>query len=635
MKPRAAWKSAARAYGVEFNESNIISQKLPNAATVESSKISLSKIFDERGIVNTEYSEYKDIEPYLKKYHQVFQTARNLEGAYKEMGKHAAGVLISRNPISMSIPTWTPETFPGNSEAEGLISQLQYTDAEQMGMVKFDFLGLVELDVIQYAIELIKQDRGIVVDLSKIEETDDKLTFELISSGDTIGMFQAQSEGFSKFMIALKPREFNDIIAGVALYRPGPKDMGMDQEYADRKNGRSPVSYLHLNLEPVLKDTYGIIIYQEQVMQVVQTISGYSLGEADIMRRAMGKKKKEEMDIQFEKFTHGAIKQGYASDVTTEIWQQIETFARYGFNKSHAAVYAKIMYQTAWLKAHYPDALLAAQMEKRFDKVDQVAIFRKNAKALGVEVIDFNINKSASKFSIKNKEIRMGLKSIKGVSENISVEIEKNQPYDNFTDFIRRGCRTASRSQVDALIHSGALDCFSSDDFAEDRKMMLAHTDIFLKSSKKDKSGGIQFSLFPNEEYSFSKDPVDMSLEEMIHFEYEASGMYISMHPSQIFRSKIRMMGGVTIESINSCDQQYLVCAVVRDRRDIFTQKGDLMSFVVIEDETGEHSASIFPSNTTALKEIEVGQPYFFHIQTSLYKGEVSISIEDHRRAKL
>jgi DNA polymerase-3 subunit alpha len=634
LKPRAAWKSAARAYGVEFSESNIISSKLPSAADVDSMKISLNKIMDDKLHINDEYSEYRDMEKYIKKYPEVFRTARNLEGAYKEMGKHAAGVLISKYPISHSIPVWSPETFPGNSELSGIISQLQYTDAEQMGMVKFDFLGLVELDVIQYAIELIKQDYNIDIDLSEIELTDDPKTFEMISDGNTQGMFQAQSDGFSKFMMRLRPSTFNDLIAGVALYRPGPRDMGMDEEYADRKNGTSPVVFLHPDLESVLHDTYGIIIYQEQVMEVVRTLSGYSLGEADIMRRAMGKKKKEEMDIQFKKFISGAGDR-YESDVIHEIWNQIETFARYGFNKSHAAVYAKIMYQTAWLKANYPEALLAAQMEKRSDDADHVATFRKNAKQMGVEVIDFNINTSAAKFSIKNKQIRMGLKSIKGISESASTQIEANQPYDNFTDFIKRGCKGVSRSQVDALIKVGAMDSFSDGDFIKDRKIWLAHVDIFLKSSKKDTSNGLQFGLFPDDEYGFSLPPVDFDLEEMIRLEYESSGMYISQHPSEIFRKKIKSIGGICLSEINSCDQQYLVCAVVRDRRDIFTAKGDLMSFVLIEDETGELSASIFPSNTSALKEIEVGFPYFFRIQTSLYKGEISLSIEDHKRAKL
>lgn len=632
LKPRAAWKTAARAYGVEFNESNIISQQLPDAATVESSKISLNKIFDDEGRVNSEYSEYKDLEKYTKKYPEVFQTARNLEGAYKEMGKHAAGVLISKNPIASTIPTWSPATFPGKSDINGLISQLQYTDAEKMGMVKFDFLGLVELDVIQYALDLIKQDYGIDIDLDNIDMINDKKTFDMISSGDTYGIFQAQGDGFAKFMTLLQPSEFNDLIAGVALYRPGPKDVGMDEEYANRKNGKSEVVYLHPDLEPVLKDTYGIIIYQEQVMEVVRTISGYSLGEADIMRRAMGKKKKEEMDIQFEKFVSGA--EGvYERDLINEIWNQIETFARYGFNKSHAAVYAKIMYQTAWLKANYPEALLAAQMEKRFDDVDKVAMFRKNAKQLGVEVIDFNINKSAAKFSIKDRQIRMGLKSIKGISENVAMTIEKNQPYDNFTDFIKRGCRGVSRSQVESLINVGAMDSFADIDYLEYRKMILAHVDIFLKSSKKDPSNGNQFSLFPSEEYGFSKEKLKISTEDMIHNEYIASGMYLSMHPSEIFRKKIKSIGGVTISSIKSADQQYLICAVVRDRRDIFTKNGDIMCFLLVEDETGDYSATVFPSNTKGLKEIEVGYPYFFQVQTSLYKGEISMSIEDHKRA--
>ena len=422
-------------------------------------------------------NESKDLKQILKideDASEIFEMALKLEGTTRSVGKHAAGVVIAPSAINDYSPLYLDADTYDENISQSYATQYSMEDIEAVGLQKFDFLGLKTLTVINNALLQINDFRdSINLEPINIDELDldDKGVFELLQKGITTAVFQMESRGMREYLIKLKPNTFEDIIAMIALYRPGPLEMKMVDTYIDRKNGDENIDYSKDNeVEKILKSTYGVIVYQEQVMQLAQEFSGFTLGQADILRKAMGKKIPEVMESQKESFIEGAQNKNKVKRVAEDLWDQIETFAGYGFNKSHSAAYALISYQTAWLKSHYPSQFMASALSSELDDTDKIKILIDDSHSLGLKINPPDINKSSKNFlSLNEENILFGLGAIKGVGdsaiENI-VEERSNGDFKSLKDF----CFRVDLSKVDKrclepLIKSGAMDIFSNDRF--------------------------------------------------------------------------------------------------------------------------------------------------------------------------
>src|SRR5690606_6273946 len=407
--------------------------------------------------------EARDSEPIVAR---LLEIAQKLEGLYRHASTHAAGMVIGDRPLDELVPLYRDpkSNFP--------ITQFNWKQVEAAGLVKFDFLGLKTLTVLKKAVDLIEQCRGIKINLSSVP-LDDRATFELLARADTVGVFQLESTGMRESLRQLKPDRFEDIIAMVALYRPGPMDN--IPVYINRKHGKEPVDYLHPMLEPILKETYGVIIYQEQVMQIAQVLAGYSLGEADLLRRAMGKKDKAEMAKQQARFVEGAMKNGVSQKDAVYIFELVDKFAGYGFNKSHAAAYALVSYHTAYLKANYPEEFLAASMTLDMGNTDKLSVFAAEARRSGIVVKPPCVNESAVDFLPEPSRgegqpgaIRYSLAALKNIGtaavESIVEERRKGGPFKDLSDFAARlNAKALNKRALETLAAAGAFDALTPD----------------------------------------------------------------------------------------------------------------------------------------------------------------------------
>jgi DNA polymerase-3 subunit alpha len=390
----------------------------------------------------------------------LIDLARKLEGLTRNAGKHAGGVVIAPAPLTDYTPLYV-EQGGGNA-----VTQLDKDDVEAVGLVKFDFLGLRTLTIIDHAVATINAARAEqgepALDMAALP-MDDKATFDLLKRAETTAVFQLESSGMKKLIDKLKPDSFEDVIALVALFRPGPLQSGMVDDFINRKHGRAEVVYPHPSLEPVLKPTYGVILYQEQVMQAAQVLAGYTLGGADLLRRAMGKKKPEEMAKQRSIFVEGATGRGIEAALASEIFDLIEKFAGYGFNKSHSAAYAVLTYQTAWLKAHYPEAFMAAVLSADMDHTDKVVTLIDEARSMKLDILPPDVNESDYAFTVAGpRAVRYGLGAIKGVGKgaiDMLIAERAQGPFSNIDDLCRRiDTQRANRRVLEALVRAGALD---------------------------------------------------------------------------------------------------------------------------------------------------------------------------------
>jgi len=408
----------------------------------------------------------------------LIDMARSLEGLTRNVGKHAGGVVISPSDLTDFTPLYCEEG------GGGLVSQFDKDDVEAVGLVKFDFLGLRTLTIIDWAVRAINARRG--DDLLEIERIplDDADSFRLLQAYQTTAVFQLESRGMKDLIRRLQPDSFEDIIALVALFRPGPLQSGMVDDFIDRKHGRARVEYPHPALEAILQPTYGVILYQEQVMQIAQVLAGYSLGEADLLRRAMGKKKPEEMEKQRAVFTEGAVANQVKESTATYIFDLMEKFAGYGFNKSHSAAYALVSYQTAWLKAHYPAEFMAAVMSADMDNTDKIVTLIDECRNMKLDIRPPDVNRSDYRFtSGDGGEIYYGLGAIKGVGKAVIeslIKIRAAQPFRSLDDFCKRiDSARSSRKLLEALIKGGAMDCFT-----DNRAALMAHLPFALQAAE-------------------------------------------------------------------------------------------------------------------------------------------------------
>lgn len=529
----------------------------------------------------------------------LLDIALKLEGVSRHASIHACGILITKGPLTDHAPVQC-----ASGEDRTLVSQFSLHPIEDLGLLKMDFLGLRNLTVIEQTLKIIHSVFGTSINIDSIPVNDQK-TFKLFQRGETTGVFQFESAGMKRYLRQLKPNEFEDIIAMVALYRPGPMEFIPD--FIAGKHGTKTVHYLHPKLEPILKKTYGIAVYQEQIMQIARDICGFTLGEADVLRKAIGKKIKSLLLEQRDKFVEGGIRNGVPKKTSTRLFDFFEPFARYGFNRSHAACYALIGYQTAYLKANYPSAFLASLMTSDLDNTDRIAIEVAEAKRLGIEVLPPDINESDAAFAViaregKNDCIRFGLSAIKNVGahlvESIIRERKKNGLFRSIENFFNRiQDKDLNKKSLESLIKAGAFDSFRP------RSLLLHHIDLclqFHRSLNAEKKIG-QANLFQSSpvqsepKLSWKKYP-EIPLSQLLAEEKKLLGLYISNHPLAELQQKLSHLATPWKEAKNMPNGSIVrIAGIITKIQFHFTKQKEKMAFVSVEDLTGNFELIVFP----------------------------------------
>ncbi|MCD9028112.1 DNA polymerase III subunit alpha [Luteimonas sp. BDR2-5] len=539
----------------------------------------------------------------------LLDLALQLEDLTRNAGKHAGGVVIAPSPLSDFCPLFAEHDEGGRGRNP--VTQFDKDDVESIGLVKFDFLGLRTLTIIDWAVKAINRSRGQAspLDIAALP-LDDPETYRLFARGDTVAVFQFESRGMRELLKRAQPDTFEDIIALAALFRPGPLGSGMDREWVDRKHGRTDVTYPHPSLEPVLSPTYGVIVYQEQVMQIAQVLAGYSLGGADLLRRAMGKKKAEEMAKERAKFEAGAAANGVDPKVATSIFDLMEKFAEYGFNKSHSAAYALVAYQTAWLKVHYPAEFMAAVLSSDMDNTDKVTGFLEEARAQGIEVLPPDVNASAYMFEATDpKTIRYGLGAVKGVGRGACEAIieARGDGYRDLFDFCKRvDSGRLNKRTLEALVHAGALDAL-----AGNRASLMLQLPEVLKATDqiaRNRDAGI-FDMFggggaPDIQIELPTC-AEWPLQQKLAGERETLGHYLSGHPLDPYRDELRALVGHDLGQLDELwaarsddkggkswrpETTAIVAGLVMAVR----KRGESQAFVQIEDGRGRLECAFF-----------------------------------------
>ncbi len=533
---------------------------------------------------------------------QLLIIAQKLEGLYRHASTHAAGIVIGDRPLDKLVPLYR------DPRSDMKVSQFNMKWVEQAGLVKFDFLGLKTLTVLDVAVKNVRN-RGIDIDLLKIP-LDDPTTYEMLGRGDTVGVFQLESGGMRRALLDMKPDRFEDIIALVALYRPGPMDN--IPTYCLRKHGDEEAEYIHPRLEPFLKETHGVIVYQEQVMQIAQELAGYSLGEADLLRRAMGKKIRAEMDAQRGRFVEGAVERGVDRSQAEAIFELLAKFADYGFNKSHAAAYALVAFQTAYLKANYPVEFMAASLTLDLGNTDKVAEFRREAIRLGITVEAPSINRSGVDFEVCEGRILYSLAAIKGVGgqavEHI-VEARGDTPFRDLADFARRiNPRIVNKRVLESLAAAGAFD-----EFEPDRSRVTAGIDRILGLATRTHDGEAigQADFFGGDN---TPEPLVLPAAEpwlpaeRLHREHAAIGFYISAHPLDEYRPVLQKMRVQTwaefSESVHNGATAGRLAGTVTAKQERRIRSGSRMGAIQLSDPTGSYEAVIFSEGLSEFRDL-------------------------------
>jgi DNA polymerase-3 subunit alpha len=562
---------------------------------------------------------------------RMLAIARKLEGLHRHASTHAAGVVIGDRPLEELVPLYRdPKT--------GMrVTQFNMKWVEQAGLVKFDFLGLKTLTVLRTAVDLLR-DRGLEIDLSALP-LDDSRTYETLCRGETVGVFQVESAGMRKALVEMEASRFEDLIALVALYRPGP--MANIPVYCSRKLGKDEGGkadwYPHPKLEPILKETFGIIVYQEQVMQAAQILAGYSLGDADLLRRAMGKKIKSEMDAQRERFVRGCVEGGIPKAQADEIFDLLAKFADYGFNKSHAAAYALVSYHTAYLKANHPVEFLAASMTLDLDNTDKLGEFRREAQRLGIKVEPPSVNRSGVVFDVRDGTIRYALAAVKGVGRQAIealVEARGDRPFRDLADFAKRiNPRLLNKRTLENLVAAGALD-----ELEPDRARACAAIDAIMSMAQRtaeaasggmtDMFGGlasadVALRIPPHEPW-----PAAVRLQK----EYDAVGFFLTGHPLDEYGDLLKRLRVQTwtefCRSVKAGASVGRVAATVLDRQERRTKTGNKMGICMLSDQTGHFEAIVFSEGLQRLRDVlEPGRAVVLQLQAGIEGEEVRARI--------
>ena len=531
-------------------------------------------------------------------------TAQALEGLTRHASTHAAGVVIAQKPLIEHVPLYKT----GNDE---IVTQYSMTDVEKVGLVKFDFLGLKTLTMIHRAVAMVNQRRDPEerLDIERLPPNDAK-TYALLASGKTAGIFQLESSGMRSLLVRIKPECFEDLIAILALYRPGPLESGMVDDFIKRKRDPQKITYDPEMLEPILKETYGVIVYQEQVMAIANCMAGFSLGQADLLRRAMGKKKHEEMAKQKQRFLEGAKANGFTEKKAEKIFDQMAYFAGYGFNKSHSAAYALVTLQTAYLKAHHPTEFMAALLTSEMGNTDKMVGYFTECRELGIPILPPDVNESQKNFTVVEGGIRFGLAAIKNVGGNATEIIiasrEAEEPFSSFFDFCCRiDLQKVNKRVLEGLIKVGAFDSMGNK-----RAQLMAVLEQTLEEANAVQTERIlgQTSLFDACEGEAAASNAQAlvrplpQIEEwqqaqILQFERELTGFYISAHPLTQHAEAIRLLSTHTTVTLHEAHEgrEIKICGVIASLRITTTKKGNRMAYVQLEDLQGLVEVIVFP----------------------------------------
>ncbi|MGQ9645519.1 MAG: DNA polymerase III subunit alpha [Thermodesulfobacteriota bacterium] len=619
MQARAVIRDVGRVLGLPYAEVDRIAKLIPSTLN-----ISLDQAVEQE-------PQLKEMIQRDPKVASLFAIARSLEGLTRHASTHAAGVVMSNKSLMEYLPLY-------RGQAGEVMTQYAMKEVESIGLVKFDFLGLKTLTVVDHAISLIEKNRGIKLRLSEIP-LDDPEVYASLSAGSNLGIFQLESSGMRDLLTKLKPESFKDIIALVALYRPGPLDSGMVGEFIKRRHGRVPIQYETPLLEGILKDTYGVIVYQEQVMRIASALANFSLEDADNLRRAMAKKDALEMEKQKEKFLEGARKNRFPIKKAEKIFEQMETFGRYGFNKSHSAAYALIAYQTAYLKTHYPKEFMAALLTSEVQNPDKIVKYIAECREMGIHILSPDINESHKNFTVVGDQIRFGLAAVKNVGDAaldaILMEREERGRFRSLYDFCKRvDTRKVNRRVIESLIKCGAFD-FSK----VYRSQMLTVLDEVLERSQlaQRRKAEAQLSIWASaEEQTAETYPaIDEFPENQLNaFEKETIGFYISRHPLERYQEVIKGLTDQNTSTLSGLknNEEVTVCGLVSSLKEIVTKKGDRMAFLTLEDMKGFVEVIVFPEVfKSSLSFLRGGDPLVIQGTLDLSEDHVKIKALDIR----
>ncbi|MFI5194767.1 MAG: DNA polymerase III subunit alpha [Chitinophagales bacterium] len=618
MAAKMSIKDVARVMDLPLSEANAMAKLVPDRPGITLKRVLHAPLTSKEGEKSLEEKEGVggDDRELIKKIREIYtgddlrskvlHEAERLEGSVRNTGLHAAGIIIAPEDLANIIPVCTAK------DSDLLVTQIEGSIIEEAGVLKMDFLGLRTLNILKTSLELIQQNHGVTIDIDKIP-LDDKQTFELYQRGETIGTFQFESPGMQKYLRDLKPDKFDDLTAMNALYRPGP--MAYIPAFIDRKHGREPIRYDLPIMEEYLKDTYGITVYQEQVMLLAQQIAGFSKGDADVLRKAMGKKQKSILDKMKNQFMAGATQKGHAAEALEKIWTDWEAFAQYAFNKSHSTCYAYVAYQTAYLKTHYPSEYMAAVLNHS-GSIEKITFFMEECKRMGLKVLGPDVNESKQGFAVNSKgEIRVGLGGLKGVGEAavgaIIEEREKGTTFISIFDLIKRiNQRTVNKKTLESLAYAGAFDCFP--ELHRAQYFYIAPGDTSTGLEKIIRFGNVvqaqnvqhSNTLFgdsgPGYEVQSPKVPncEPWTLTELLNHEKDVTGMFMSGHPLDHFKFEIHHYGIINLADFNEIKEAvtlqsnpgklYRLAGLVVDAQHRVTKTGKQFGSFILEDYSGK-----------------------------------------------
>ena len=613
MTSKAVLKDVARVLDIPYGDADRLAKLIP---VVRGKPAKLKEMIGAES-PSPEFREKYEKDPVVQRWVDM---AMRIEGTNKTFGVHAAGVVIAAEPLDELVP------LQRNNDGQ-VITQYFMEDVESMGLLKMDFLGLKNLTMIDKTIDLVQQSSGIKVDPDNLP-LNDEVTYALLARGDLEGIFQLESSGMRQIVRDLKPSSLEDISSILALYRPGPLDAGLIPKFINRKHGREAIDVAHEKLEPILKETYGIMVYQEQIMKIAQELAGYSLGEADLLRRAMGKKKKSEMEKHQSLFVSGATERGVEPRVAETLFEQMVLFAEYCFNKSHSTAYGAVTYQTAYLKAHYPVAYMAALLTVNAGDSAKVQRYIANCNAMGIEVMPPDVNASGIDFTPVGDRILFGLSAVRNLGDGAIRQLIEARSSDGRFDSLAELCdripaQQLNRRALEALIHSGALDALESQG---NRAQLMADLDLVIdwaSSRAKDRASGQGnlFDLFGSTAAAASgADSAATSLSdistapkaapvrdypptEKLRLEKELVGFYLSDHPLKQLAHQVKLLSPLALGNLEEMADKAKVSAIVMvpELRQVNTRKGDRMAVLQLEDLTGSCEAVVFPKSYARL----------------------------------
>lgn len=603
MKAKAAIRDVGRALNMSYGEVDAIAKMVP---------FELKMTLDKALVMNPDLKKACDED---RRVQELIDTAKALEGMPRHASTHAAGVVISKKSINEYVPLYLAD--------KGISTQFTMTTIEELGLLKMDFLGLRNLTVIRDAMELILEKHGKTIDFSKMSY-DDPQVYELISSANTLGVFQLESGGMRQFLKNLRPDCFEDVVAGISLYRPGP--MASIPTYIENKKNPQRCRYADPSLKPILAVTYGCMVYQEQVMQIVRDLAGYTYGRSDLVRRAMSKKKRDVMEQEREYFIHGkngedgsvelpgCVRNGIPERAASEIYDQMVSFAEYAFNKSHAAAYAVVAYETAWLKTHYPVEFMAALMTSVIGDAGQIAKYIRNCAEMSIQVLPPNVCESGKKFTVKDGKIRFGLLGVKNVGEGvidaiIRARTEKGMPSDIFQFIGDLNIHEVNKKAMESLIKAGALDCFT-----DNRAQLMTVYEGLIESAQNNSRKNIegQMSLFQISEDVMTASGTGNRLPDVTNFdkallmsmEKEMLGVYITSHPLKDYADLIDRVASLTTDDLAHGEEnpdiydgmEVVLAGIISTKKTLVTKKNTMMAFVQLEDLYGTVEVIVFPN---------------------------------------